>query len=86
MPAPENWQQQVMEAVAEYRKTGPVFGILLPLSWRPQLSDFVREGQVQRMIGIKRVGFEKGVEKITRIIDPKEQSPEPEKTEKKKTK
>jgi hypothetical protein len=76
---PENWQQQAMEAVAEFRKTGPVYGVLLPETWKGELSAFMRDGQLRKMLGVARVGFgpSKEVERVEEPAKPQVKTEKP---------
>ena len=66
---PDNWQHQVVEALAEFRKSGPVYAIALPSSWKGELSSFMRDGQLNKMFGVKRVAFSEG-KTIEKLEDP----------------
>ena len=77
--APENWQQQAMEVVAEFRKTDAVYGITLPDLWKGELASFMRDGQLQRMLGVKRVGCSPS-KKIERVEEPTKPQSKVEKT------
>jgi len=79
--APENWQHLVMEALADFRKAGPVYGIALPDVWKGELSAFMRDGQLNKMFGLKRVSFGTS-KKVELVRDPTKPVSKPEKTEK----
>jgi hypothetical protein len=74
MAVPMNWQQKLQAEVAEFKKSGPVYGIILPISWRAELGEFVRDRQIQRLIKVQRVGFETDVDMICKMLSPEEQA------------
>jgi len=70
---PSNWSGQIASAVSEHRKKGLIpYTLMLPVLWRPELSEFIRDRQINRMFGVARVGFEPDGTKIEVLPPPAE--------------
>lgn len=60
MAAPDNWQELAIQAIQKLKvKTGsPVFGLKLPMDWKPTLQIPARKGQLAQLLGVKAITFE----------------------------
>ena len=77
MGAPADWQSQAMDAVKSMQAEKPhevLYGVALPQEWAGDLRAFVMKGEVQKLLGVKRVTFAKG-KTVTRVERPE---PKPE--------
>ena len=52
---PPDWQQQAMKKKEELQANGPLFGIILPAAWAPELSAFQQE--IRKLLHVPRVAF-----------------------------
>jgi hypothetical protein len=63
---PTDWQETAMTAIAELRRDANFYGVGLPESWKTELAEFQRSGELRRLLNVLRVGFVKG-EKIVAL-------------------
>jgi len=74
---PEDWQETTMATVQELKRDPELYGVGLPIAWRGELADFHRNGELRKLLGVKRVGFVKGDKVVALIDDTKETKGKP---------
>ena len=65
---PLDWQEQAMNAMSDMRTSTPgeaVFGLRFPAAWQ-ELSSSARNGDIQRLLGVKVVTFgsDRSIERV----------------------
>jgi hypothetical protein len=68
---PPDWQQRVLTFLEDH-DADEVWGLMLPKKWEHELMRYIRDGQISKLLGVRRFMFSGN--KIQLMEEPKEKA------------